>query len=197
MADVAALLLLASLLAALAYALRLAHALVWAPRRLERRLRQQGIRGPPRRLLSGNAADYGALIAAAKSAPLASFHHAVVGRVAPEYREWAARYGRPFVFWFGPRPRLVVYGPEVARTVLADSTGTFDKAGSGGSGNPQARQLMGEGLVGLSGETWARHRRVIAPAFNMERVKVSKCSFKTSNWNMKLENLLVDHIYNK
>ncbi|XBJ25469.1 hypothetical protein VPH35_003117 [Triticum aestivum] len=31
---------------------------------------------------------------------------------------------------------------------------------------------FGEGLVGLTGEKWAHHRRVISPAFNMERVKV-------------------------
>uniref|UniRef100_A0A804R7R1 Cytochrome P450 734A1 n=1 Tax=Zea mays TaxID=4577 RepID=A0A804R7R1_MAIZE len=53
---------------------------------------------------------------------------------------------------------------------MTDSTGAFDKAASGGN-NPLARQLIGEGLVGLSGETRARHRRVISPTFNMERVK--------------------------
>uniref|UniRef100_A0A452Z314 Cytochrome P450 n=2 Tax=Aegilops tauschii subsp. strangulata TaxID=200361 RepID=A0A452Z314_AEGTS len=74
-------LLLAALLAALAYLLR---SLVWVPHRLERRLRRQGIRGPPRSLLYGNAAEYRALIAA-HSAPLASFHHAFVGRAAPEW----------------------------------------------------------------------------------------------------------------
>ncbi|CAM0955569.1 unnamed protein product [Alopecurus aequalis] len=163
-------LLLAGLLAALTYVLRLVHSLVWVPHRLERRLRRQGIRGPPRSLLLGNGADFGALLAAAKSTPLASFHHAVVDRVAPHYRVWPARYGWPFVFWLGPRARLVVSGPEVAKALLTDSTGAFDKANTGGS-NPQARQLIGEGLVGLSGETWAHHRRVIAPAFNMERVK--------------------------
>ncbi|VAH07282.1 unnamed protein product [Triticum turgidum subsp. durum] len=168
MAALAALL-LAALLAALAYLLRLLRSLVWVPHRLERRLRRQGIRGPPRSLLYGNAAEYGALIAA-HSAPLASFHHAFVGRAAPEYRDWAAQYGRPFVFWFGPRPRLVVSGPEVAKAVLTDSTGAFRK-GSGSNVNPLSRQLLGEGLVALTGEKWAHHRRVISPAFNMERIK--------------------------
>ena len=173
MGALAALLLLAGLLAALAYVLRLVHPLLWVPYRLERRLRRQGVRGPPRSLISGNGTEFGALLAAAKSTPLASFHHAIVDRVAPQFRVWPARYGWPFVFWLGPRARLVVSGPEVAKTVLNDSTGTFDKSGSGGGGNPHARQLIGEGLVGLSGEKWAHHRRVIAPAFNMERVKVS------------------------
>ncbi|BAS93948.1 Os05g0405500, partial [Oryza sativa Japonica Group] len=180
--------LVAFLAAAVPFALRLLHSFLWVPRRLERRFRRQGIRGPPRRPLSGNAAGYRDLLAAAQSAPLASFHHAVVARVAPHYREWPERYGRPFVFWLGPRPRLVVSDPEVVKAVLTDPTGTFDKAGSGG-GNPLARQLFGEGLVGLTGEKWARHRRVIAPAFNMERIKgwISEITAITSSMLDKWE----------
>uniref|UniRef100_J3M721 Cytochrome P450 n=1 Tax=Oryza brachyantha TaxID=4533 RepID=J3M721_ORYBR len=169
MAALLGVLLAAFLAAAGGYALSLLHSFLWVPRRLERRFRGQGIRGPPRHLLSGNAADYRALHAAAQSTPLASFPHAVVDRVAPHYREWPKRYGRPFLFWLGPRPRLVVSDPEAMRAVLTD-TGTFVKIGPGAN-NPLAKQLFSEGLVGLSGETWARHRRVIAPAFNMERVK--------------------------
>ncbi|EMS67277.1 hypothetical protein TRIUR3_04119 [Triticum urartu] len=80
-------LLLAVLHAALAYVLGVLRALVWVPRRL----RRQGIRGPPRSLITGNGADYGALLAAAQSKPLASFHHAIVGHATLHYREWATR----------------------------------------------------------------------------------------------------------
>ncbi|KAL6619256.1 hypothetical protein ACP70R_034395 [Stipagrostis hirtigluma subsp. patula] len=170
MAALFSTLLLAALLAAVPCLLRLLHSFLWVPYRQERRLRRQGIRGPPRSLLSGNAADYRALLIAARSEPLASFHHSIVARATPQYREWPARYGRPFVYWFGTRPRVVVSDPELVKAALTDSTGAFDKAGSGGN-NPLARQLIGEGLVGLTGDKWARHRRVIAPAFNMERVK--------------------------
>nr|CAB3465284.1 unnamed protein product [Digitaria exilis] len=171
MAALSSALLLAALLAAAPYVLRLLHSFLWVPLRLERRLRRQGIRGPPRSLLSGNAADYRDLLAAARSAPLPSFRHdGVVARATPQYTVWPARYGRPFVYWFGPRPRVVISDPELVKAAMTDSTGAFDKAGSGGN-NPLARQLIGEGLVGLTGEAWARHRRVIAPAFNMERVK--------------------------
>jgi cytochrome P450 len=72
------------------------------------------------------------------------------------------------------------------KAVLTDPTGTFDKAGSGG-GNPLARQLFGEGLVGLTGEKWARHRRVIAPAFNMERIKVKRRFLENDLRNMKMD----------
>ncbi|TVU19328.1 hypothetical protein EJB05_35472, partial [Eragrostis curvula] len=170
MAALSSAVLLAALLAAAHYVLGLLHSFLWVPYRMERRLRWQGISGPPRSLFTGNASDYRALLAAGRSAPLASFHHSIVGRATPQYTEWPARYGRPFVYWFGPRPRLVISDPELVKAVMTDSTGAFDKAGAGLK-NPLARQLIGEGLVGLTGENWARHRRVIAPAFNMERVK--------------------------
>lgn len=40
--------------------------------------------------------------------------------------------------------------------------------------NPQSKMLFGEGLVGLEGDEWAFHRRIINQAFNMELLKVSE-----------------------
>nr|CAB3461517.1 unnamed protein product [Digitaria exilis] len=176
MAALFSFLLTTAVLATVPCVIRLLHRFLWVPYRLQRRFTRQGIVGPPRRLLSGNAAEFRALLAAAAARPgaalLASFHHhgGVVARAVPHYHEWSSRYGTPFVYWFGPRPRMVVSDPEIVKAVMTDSTGAFDKSGSGG-GNPLAGQLFGEGLVGLSGEKWACHRRVVAPAFNMERVK--------------------------
>nr|XP_029118323.1 cytochrome P450 734A1 isoform X2 [Elaeis guineensis] len=147
---------------------RFVYSLLWIPYRTQLHLRRQGVRGPPRRLLSGNAADVRDLIARAQAAPLPAFHHHdVAGRVVPHYREWSAQFGRTFLYWFGPRPRLAIVEPELVRVVMTDSTGRFEKVGF----NPLAKQLFGEGLPGLKGRTWARHRRLIAPAFNMERIK--------------------------
>ncbi|XP_020087253.1 cytochrome P450 734A1 [Ananas comosus] len=136
---------------------RVVRAVIWLPRRARLRLLRQGVGGPPRRgLVDGNAAEVRALIARAQSAPLASLGDpGVAGRVAPHYREWSASFGRPFVFWFGTRPRLALDAPAFQKGVR----------------NPMARQLFGEGLVGLEGPKWAHHRRIIAPAFSMERVK--------------------------
>lgn len=132
---------------------------------------RQGITGPTPRLISGNAPDYRAIISKAQSAPLSCIHHDVVDRVAPFFSQWIAQFGCPFVYWFGFRPRLVITDPNLVKTVLLDTTGLFRKRQGGN--NPLARQLIGEGLPGLDGSKWAHHRRIIAPAFNMERVKVS------------------------
>ncbi|KAK8943475.1 Cytochrome P450 734A1 [Platanthera guangdongensis] len=51
-------------------------------------------------------------------------------------------------------------------------------SGGGGGGaferieeTPLVKCLLGDGLFRLRGVKWARHRRIISPAFNMERVK--------------------------
>lgn len=157
---------------------RFFYSLLWIPYRTQIHFRRQGVHGPPRRLLSGNAADVRDLFGRAQAAPLPAFrHHDIAGRVAPHYREWSARFGRTFVYWFGPRPRLAITEPELVRAVLMDSTGRFEKVGF----NPVAKQLFGSGLPALKGRGWARHRRVIAPAFNMERVKVGASSHVSSS----------------
>ncbi|XP_072984118.1 cytochrome P450 734A1 [Typha latifolia] len=154
--------------------------LLLLPHRTRLHFRRQNIHGPPRRLLSGNAADIRAVIARAQCAPLPSFHHDVVRRVIPHYGEWSAQFGRCFLYWFGIRPRLAVAEPDLVRAVLVDSTGSFEKVGF----NPTSRQLFGEGLVGLKGKKWAHHRRVIAPAFNMERIKCWVPAIATSTLSM-------------
>jgi hypothetical protein len=96
MAALISALLFAALLVAAQYMLRLLHSFLWVPLRLERRFRRQGIRWPPRSLVSGNVADYRDLLAAARSPPLSSFRHdGVVARATPQYAVWLAWYGRP------------------------------------------------------------------------------------------------------
>ncbi|RZR93023.1 hypothetical protein BHM03_00021419 [Ensete ventricosum] len=102
--------------------------LLWLPHRTHRRFLRQGVRGPPRRPLAGNAADVRRLYAAAQAAPLPAFSHDVAGRVAPHYAEWSARFGRTFLYWFGTRPRLAVVDPELVRAVLTDPTLAFEKS---------------------------------------------------------------------
>jgi hypothetical protein len=154
----------------------------YLPYRASVRFSRQGITGPTRRLISGNASDYRAVISRAQSTPLPRIHHDVVDRVAPFFSLWIAQFGCPFVYWFGSQPRLVITDPNLVKTVLLDTTGLFRKRQGGN--NPLARQLIGDGLPGLDGSKWAHHRRIIAPAFNMERVKVSaQLNLSLSIWH--------------
>ncbi|XP_062179441.1 cytochrome P450 714C2-like [Phragmites australis] len=110
--------LLVALLAAVHFLVRLLHSFLWVPCPM----------------FSGSVANYRVVLAATRSTPLASFH---------QYREWSALYDRSFMYWFGPHPRLMVSDPELMKVTLTDSTGAFDKAGTGGN-NPLAWQLIGD-----------------------------------------------------
>ncbi|RRT56551.1 hypothetical protein B296_00043179 [Ensete ventricosum] len=126
---------------------RSVYSLLWLPHRTHRRFLRQGVRGPPRRPLAGNAADVRRLYAAAQAAPLPAFSHDVAGSVAPHYAEWSARFGRTFLYWFGTRPRLAVVDPELVRAVLTDPTRAFEKVGL----NPSADSCSGRGWWGSRG----------------------------------------------
>ncbi|XP_057870260.2 cytochrome P450 CYP72A616-like [Cryptomeria japonica] len=76
-------------------------------------------------------------------------------------------YGQDFIFWFGPNVRLVVPHPEIIKEILSTKFGNYPKPPT----DPLARQLLGKGLVDLKGEKWAQHRKIINPAFHMDRLK--------------------------
>lgn len=108
------------------------------------------------------------MMAEAESTALV-FNHDIVQRVMPHYYNWSNEYGKNFLYWFGPKPRLAIADPDLIKEVLMNSSGCFEKT----KFNPLAKLLFGDGLVALMGEKWAVHRRITAQAFNMEIVKVN------------------------
>ena len=70
-------------------------------------------------------------------------------------------------YWFGPNPSLIVTNPEQAREVLTKSD-SFPKPQSS---NPLPRLLV-KGVVSYEGEKWAKHRKIINPAFHLDKLKV-------------------------
>ncbi|BAS96574.1 Os06g0191700 [Oryza sativa Japonica Group] len=94
--------------------------------------------------------------------------HDVVPRVLPHYRAWMSRYGKVFVSWTGPFPALCVGDYAMAKEILADRTGLYAKPDPGAS----ILALFGNGLAFVNGDDWARHRRVVHPAFAMDKLKM-------------------------
>ncbi|CAL5418264.1 unnamed protein product [Camellia sinensis] len=143
------------------------HSIIWIPLKFQQHFRKQGIGGPSYRPIIGNSAEIRRrMIAEAESRPI-SFNHDIVGRAIPHYYNWSRVYGKTFLYWFGPKPRLAIAEPEMIKEVLLNKNGSFDKVGF----NPLSRLLFGQGLVGLTGDNWALHRRITSQAFNMETVK--------------------------
>ncbi|CAM0879881.1 unnamed protein product [Alopecurus aequalis] len=162
---------IAAAVAALAYlAVKLMEVLWWRPRRVEEHFARQGIRGPPYRFFIGCVREMVALMVAASAKPMPPPYrsHNVLPRVLAFYHHWKKIYGSTFLIWFGPTPRLAVADPDLIREILLSRAEHFDRYES----HPMVRQLEGEGLVSLRGEKWAHHRRVLAPTFHMDNLKM-------------------------
>lgn len=145
------------------------HKIIWVPLKIQRHFNQQGIGGPTYRPIFGNTAKIRRqMIHIAESTAIDPFDHDIVKRVMPHYHNWSRVYGKTFLYWFGPRPRLAIADPEMVKEVLVNSEGYFGKV----KFNPLSKLLLGDGLVGLDSEKWALHRRITSQAFNMGRIKV-------------------------
>lgn len=75
--------------------------------------------------------------------------------------------GKPSFTWFGPTPRVMISDPESIREVMSNKFGHY--------GKPKATRLgklLASGVVSYEGEKWAKHRRILNPAFHHEKIKV-------------------------
>ncbi|XP_022766501.1 cytochrome P450 734A1 [Durio zibethinus] len=147
--------------------LKFVYSILWIPWRIQTHFRKQGVTGPGYRPILGNSVEIRRLFEEAKSKPAPLHHHDVLHRVAPFYHRWSNMYGKPFLYWFGSKPRLAISDLDVIKEVAMNTGGSFGKI----EFNPMSKMLFGQGLVGLEGEEWAFHRRIANQAFTMERVK--------------------------
>ena len=79
--------------------------------------------------------------------------------------------GKRSVIWNGPGPMVIISEPEEIRQVLMRME-EFQK--------PKANPLIlkvATGVVMLEGEEWAHHRKLITPAFHMDKLKVKFPNF--------------------
>ncbi|KAI9201155.1 hypothetical protein LWI28_019051 [Acer negundo] len=140
---------------------------IWVPFRIQHHFKKQGISGPGYRPITGNSADIRRLYVEAQSKPISPVDHDILHRASPFYHRWSRMYGKNFLYWFGSNPRLALSDPDMIKEVLMNRNGSFEKIGF----NPLSKPLFGDGLVGLSGDKWALHRRITNHAFDMGRVK--------------------------
>ncbi|KAG9447960.1 hypothetical protein H6P81_014088 [Aristolochia fimbriata] len=174
MADTGVLLRCIGLLLLLSWILRLFYTVWWKPKRLERFFKQQGVVGPPYRLLFGNLKEFLSSMKEAQLKPM-NLSHKIIPRVAPFFENTMVNYGKTSITWFGPSPRIHVMDPEMMKEILTNKFGEFEKP----EVNPQIKLLL-TGIAVLEGEKWAKHRRIINPAFHMEKIKRMLPAFSAS-----------------
>ncbi|PKU77880.1 Secologanin synthase [Dendrobium catenatum] len=157
----------------LLWALWLAAWLWWRPRRLERALRAQGLLGTRYRFPSGDLKENARLVREALVKPLA-FSQCVIPRVSPLLHRAIGQYGKLCITWAGPVPRVTIMDPNLVREILSTKFGHFMKPKI----NPLWK-VLATGLANYDGEKWVRHRRIINPAFHVEKLKHMQPAFFT------------------
>ncbi|CAL9067794.1 unnamed protein product [Musa banksii] len=142
--------------------------LTWRPYAITTAFRKQGVGGPAYKFWSGSSEEIKSIQREAMQLVLENHCHDITLRVLPQYRKWISEYGDVFLFWFGAKPSLFISDPEMVKQVLANKFGFYPK-----SDVPSAiLALLGKGLVLVEGSEWARHRRVVNPAFTMDKLKL-------------------------
>ncbi|KAI4333424.1 hypothetical protein L6164_018244 [Bauhinia variegata] len=147
---------------------------VWLrPKRLERLLREQGLQGSSYRLLVGDSNQMIKMLKEAKSKPM-NLSHNIAPRVFSFYHQTFNKYGKNAFIWFGPTPRLIITDPEQIKDVF-NRNHDFTKLKL----DPLVK-LIGTGLANYEGQKWAKHRRIINPAFSLEKLKIMLPTFSES-----------------
>ncbi|XP_010487262.1 PREDICTED: cytochrome P450 72A13-like [Camelina sativa] len=138
---------------------------VWIkPKMLESCLRRQGLTGTPYTPFVGDIKRNVDMMMEARSKPI-KLTDDITPRLLPLTLKMLNAHGKTFFIWIGPIPTIVITNPEQIKEVF-NKVYDFEKP----STFPLIRLLAG-GLAGYKGDKWASHRRIINPAFHIEKIK--------------------------
>lgn len=142
--------------------------LIWRPYAITKRFREQGVGGPPGKFWSGSLEEFQSMKKAGRQLILDISSNDFTPRIQPQYLKWISQYGDTFLYWFGLRPTICITDPELVKQVMAKRFGFWSKP----TPNPSILSLVGKGLLFVEGSEWVRHRRVVNPAFTMDKLKM-------------------------
>ncbi|KAK1419746.1 hypothetical protein QVD17_29052 [Tagetes erecta] len=136
-------------------------------------LRKQGLKGSSYRFLFGDLKEMVKMLKEAKSKPM-NLNNNIVSRVVPFDQKSFNDYGKVWFTWLGPKPMVHITEPAMIKEVLVNNY-QFQKIRVG---NPLVRLLV-TGLADAETDRWAKHRKIINPAFHVEKLKHMVPAFYT------------------
>ncbi|KAL3509063.1 hypothetical protein ACH5RR_028464 [Cinchona calisaya] len=145
---------------------------VWfRPKRLEKRLREEGFRGNPYKFLYGDFKEISTMSKQAHSKPI-SLSDDVVPRVLPHFLGAVKKFGKTAYLWLGPKPTVLIMDPELIKEITQNIY-VFQKPHF----NPLSKYLV-QGILSFEGDKWAKQRKLLNLAFHMEKLKLMFPAFE-------------------
>ncbi|KAK9671931.1 hypothetical protein RND81_12G064600 [Saponaria officinalis] len=147
---------------------------VWLkPRKLEKQLRQQGLVGNSYKFLYGDLKEDSEMRSKRREKPI-HFNNDYYARVFPFHHELEKIYGENCFSWVGPTPLIHITDPNLITDAFARMH-EFQKIQS----NPLVAFLFC-GLISLEGDSWDMHRKLLNPAFHLQKMKLTLPAFYAS-----------------
>ncbi|KAM0884083.1 hypothetical protein ACQ4PT_031214 [Festuca glaucescens] len=100
--------------------------------------------------------------------------HDIVPYVTPFLHNDVREHGKTCISWFGPIPKVTIADAELARQVMSSKSGHFEKLQF-----RKLSRLLAEGVATYEGEKWVKHRRILNPAFHLEKLKLMLPAFSS------------------
>ncbi|XP_054817102.1 cytochrome P450 72A397-like [Prosopis cineraria] len=182
-------LLMAAILVAIRWGWNMVKWLWLNPKRMERLLRDQGLQANPYRFWIGDLWNMVQMQEQAKSLSIPSHSHDLAPRVYSFVHHIVKKYGKSSFMWFGPTPKLILMNPEQIKELL-NRNYEFTKRHM----NPIIKYI-GSGVGTYDGDKWTKHRKIINPAFHLDRLKTmmptfyQSCSEMINEWEKMLSPL--------
>ncbi|KAM3343450.1 hypothetical protein P3S68_025539 [Capsicum galapagoense] len=108
----------------------------------------------------------------AMSKPVNFSHDLIWPRISPFIQKTITKYGKNCFVWLGPKLAVLITEPELIREVLTKNY-IYHKATS----IPLSKLAIG-GIASYEEDKWATHRRILNPAFHLDKLKYMLPAFK-------------------
>ncbi|KAH6780696.1 cytochrome P450 [Perilla frutescens var. hirtella] len=157
----------------------------WAyfrPQKLEKMLRKQGLNGNSYRLMYGDLKELMMMIKEANSKPI-NLGDDIKPRVLPMLTKTIHKYGKEAFFWLGPTPLVILTQPELVKEVM-NKINLYQRV--------HLVKLLMPGLISYEKDKWAKHKKIITPAFHLDKLKLmlpalhSSCNEVLNEWEMRM-----------